>query len=49
MNIMRSNSGHSYKNTKTLFMNMKLYSGHVLSKFIKGHQDPGYDMNLGRQ
>jgi len=44
-----SNSGDSYVNTKTLFMDMKLYSGRVLSKFIKSRQepqDPEYDTNL---
>jgi hypothetical protein len=35
--------------TKTLFMEVKLYSGRVSSKFIKsrqGPQAPEYDMNF---
>jgi len=37
------------KYTKTQFVDMKLYSGRVLSKLIKSRQwpqDPEYDMNF---
>ena len=48
-NIIFPTQETATKTQKTVFMDMKHYSGRVLSKFTKsrqGPQDPEYDMNF---